>query len=176
MFAALVGAVLLAQSTTTCRPTIIGMPSAGVTCDTDGPDRPILDTGSSSGPGLGAIILHGVASAKAAKLRREVGERVAAGDCAEARSRALLAGDFDLAERAASMCAPSAHVASNQLAPALKDFAANPAHPFFWIVLPRMAALAKAGQTKSLQDAYDQAVAASPEVAAVKRVQASAAR
>ena len=41
-----------------------------------------------------------------AKLRQQVGKALAAGNCDEARKIALVAGNFDLAERAQALCRP----------------------------------------------------------------------
>lgn len=53
-------------------------------------------------------------------------------------------------------------------------FAADPSHPHYESVKGRMAALMGSGQAKDLQDAYDQACWASPDIRATLQTQANA--
>lgn len=101
-----------AQTTTNCQPTIIGMPSAGVTCRSD---APTADAQSFSWKDVPTTPCSGFQKALPANLafcaardvatrRKAVGDLIAAGQCSDALKSALGTGDLGFARDVREFC------------------------------------------------------------------------
>jgi hypothetical protein len=112
-----------AQTTTQCSPTIVGMPSAGMTCRS-APTFPApvpasadtaIDPATVPAKRCNALERLGderlcaarAAAADRADFAKTVGSLAAEGKCDDARRAALKGGDFDLAERIMRLCLPA---------------------------------------------------------------------
>lgn len=106
-----------AQTTTNCQPTIIGMPSAGVTCRSDAStaDAPTAAAQSFSWKDVPTTPCSGFQKALPANLafcaardvatrRKAVGDLIAAGQCSDALKSALGTGDLDFARDVREFC------------------------------------------------------------------------
>jgi hypothetical protein len=109
-----------AQTQTNCHQTIIGMPSAGITCDSSGPARstnlapaaPVVFDWKSVKPvpcskwdAMGAPGNYCDARLAAAN-HKAVGELIAGGKCDDALKAALGTGDLAFAREVRDFCAP----------------------------------------------------------------------
>ena len=104
-----------AAQTTQCTPTIIGMPSAGVTCRTDGAAaQPAVNQSYSwrdvpptpcSGYQKAFPDNHAMCAARdVAAHRKAVGDLIAAGKCDDALKGALGTGDLQFAREVRDFC------------------------------------------------------------------------
>jgi hypothetical protein len=178
---ALIPAAALAQNTSftscvlspgmaQCHTTDMGMHNAPADPPpvSDGSRRQSLgDAEANFGSALGGAIARARERAREHRMenRQLATQALQNGDCATAKTMA--ARDKDMLAYVTGTCAARDEAAARrQAGDEVAAFAADPRHPSFGQVRGQMADLLRGGQAKTLQDAYDQAVANTPSLKA----------